>query len=111
MNQTCYALVCRKHPFFFNLFCATSMASMLQAAHGSVFDTITKSTINASQICIPTPEQREAFEVWVAPLFNLIHADLVESAKLAELRDYLLPRLLSGRVRVRDVESSIGGTV
>ena len=36
------------------------------------------------------------------PLRDLLAANENESAKLAALRDYLLPRLLSGRVRVRE---------
>jgi len=31
-----------------------------------------------------------------------------ESAKLATLRDYLLPRLLSGRVRVGEANAQLG---
>ena len=30
-----------------------------------------------------------------------------ESSKLAALRDYLLPRLLSGRVRMREAEQAV----
>jgi len=33
-------------------------------------------------------------------MFDMITQSVAESAKLATLRDYLLPRLLSGRVRV-----------
>ena len=107
MNQTCYALVCRQHPFFFNLLCASSMNAMVQAAHGSVFDTITKSTIDNCQIVVPPAEHRTSFEEWVSPLFNMIRAGQVESSKLATLRDYLLPGLLSRRVRVREAEARV----
>jgi len=41
-----------------------------------------------------------AFEEMVGPLLKLTDHLKAESAKLAALRDYLLPRLLSGRVRV-----------
>lgn len=47
-------------------------------------------------------EVYKAFEQVIAPDFDLISANRRESAKLAEVRDYLLPRLLSGAVRVRD---------
>jgi type I restriction enzyme S subunit len=40
------------------------------------------------------------FEDTVGPLLKLSDHFAGESAKLAALRDYLLPRLLSGRVRV-----------
>ena len=40
-------------------------------------------------------------------MFDLITHLVAESAKLAALRDYLLPRLLSGKVRVRDAEAQL----
>lgn len=43
---------------------------------------------------------RAAFEELVKPLFLLSEARLAESKTLAETRDYLLPRLMSGAVRV-----------
>jgi type I restriction enzyme S subunit len=104
MNQTCYALQCREQPFFFNLLCSHTMASMVQAAHGSVFDTITKSTIQASLAVIPPGNVLNQFESYVAPFFKAVLANAYESRKLAALRDYLLPKLLSGQVRVREAE-------
>ncbi|MBS0461944.1 MAG: restriction endonuclease subunit S [Proteobacteria bacterium] len=41
-----------------------------------------------------------AFASVVEPMFDSIRAGVGESRKLAEMRDYLLPRLLSGKVRV-----------
>jgi type I restriction enzyme S subunit len=46
---------------------------------------------------------REAFADQIIPQMQLRAALHAESAKLAALRDYLLPRLLSGRVRVGEV--------
>lgn len=43
---------------------------------------------------------REAFAGIVDPLFVLAGLSHSESSKLAEMRDFLLPRLLSGQVRV-----------
>ena len=100
MNQTCNALVRHNHPFFFNLLCKQSMAAMVQAAYGSVFNTIARNTISGSRIVIPAVALRDSFEKWGMPMFELVRTALAESAKLAALRDYHLPRLLSGRVRV-----------
>ena len=35
----------------------------------------------------------------------------VESQKLAELRDALLPELMSGRMRVKDAEATVEGVL
>lgn len=49
------------------------------------------------------------FEDLVGPLLIMADHLKAESAKLATLRDYLLPKLLSRRVRVKDAEREIGG--
>ncbi|MEM6552946.1 MAG: restriction endonuclease subunit S [Planctomycetota bacterium] len=54
-------------------------------------------------IAVPCQTVARAFGTAVTPLFDLIKARSEESEKLAELRDYLLPRLLSGAVRVSGV--------
>ncbi|MEZ6141502.1 MAG: hypothetical protein R3B84_13095 [Zavarzinella sp.] len=56
--------------------------------------------INAP-VVIAAPSIRHAFSEIVIPLFLLREQQHQESRKLAELRDYLLPRLLSGKVRVK----------
>jgi len=66
-----------------------------------------------SQALVATPPDdflREADKV-MRPIFDL-HANAnLESKKLAELRDYLLPRLLSGTVRVREAEAMTEGVL
>lgn len=48
-----------------------------------------------------------AFHQIMRPMFELITHSVHESRKLAELRDYLLPKLLSGKVRVREAEKLV----
>jgi type I restriction enzyme S subunit len=72
----------------------------VQTAHGSVFDTITTSTFAASKVVMPPQEVFKKFEKTVSPIFMRILANIEESRTLAALRDALLPRLLSGELRV-----------
>lgn len=51
-------------------------------------------------VIVPSAPTREAFAGIADQLFALVTANHDESAKLAEMRDYLLPKLLSGQVRV-----------
>lgn len=51
-------------------------------------------------ITVPTEDVAAAFGEIVLPMFDTVRASMNESRKLAELRDYLLPKLLSGGVRV-----------
>jgi type I restriction enzyme S subunit len=55
-------------------------------------------------IVMPQPVIAEAYERLADSLMELQAQQRTESSKLAALRDYLLPRLLSGRVRVREAE-------
>jgi type I restriction enzyme, S subunit len=52
------------------------------------------------QFAMPSQEAAVAFEEIVQPLFNCIRGGMKESRKLSAMRDYLLPKLLSGQVRV-----------
>jgi len=52
-------------------------------------------------LILPQRLVADAFEGFASTLFNARVAAEDESHRLATLRDYLLPRLLSGRVRAR----------
>lgn len=56
-------------------------------------------------VAIPPAFINEAFTKIIRPLTDHITASIHESRKLAELRDYLLPKLLSGEVRVTSDEA------
>lgn len=55
-------------------------------------------------VVMPPPSFRQAFTAIADPMFATIEASRRESVKLAEMRDYLLPKLLSGNIRVGDAE-------
>ena len=63
-------------------------------------DFVSLSDQRAMTMLVPPPEVQRGFDNIVRPIVELLAASAAESAKLATLRDYLLPRLLSGRVRV-----------
>ena len=51
----------------------------------------------------PTDELLLEYDKLVSPLFNIIEKNQQESRRLASLRDTLLPRLMSGEIKVSDV--------
>jgi type I restriction enzyme, S subunit len=55
-----------------------------------------------SEQIVPPTDVLEKFDGVVAPLYGRIHANAEESRTLAALRDALLPKLLSGEVRVKE---------
>jgi type I restriction enzyme S subunit len=107
MNQTCYGLKAKaRDDYFLYCFFGSEVGGLVNAAHGSVFDTITTSTFRSSELVVPPAEIRLRFNALVAPVFERILAHLEESRTLATLRDSLLPKLLSGELRVKEGTSS-----
>ena len=67
---------------------------------GSTQPLITQTDIKNHTLIIPTESHLNKFELLVGSLFG-IHSNLcLENSKLTEIRDSLLPKLMSGEIRV-----------
>ncbi|MBJ7409981.1 MAG: restriction endonuclease subunit S [Phenylobacterium sp.] len=105
-NQSCYGLRSARgeYPYLVFLTVGRAVEQLRAMAHGSVFSTITRQTFDA----LPSPSAPSpimaAAERTIEPLFARIKAAVAENRSLAETRDYLLPRLMSGEVRVAKAE-------
>jgi type I restriction enzyme, S subunit len=109
MNQTCYALSSKgTRPFWVSCVFASLVDSIVHAAHGSVFDTITTRTVESAMAIIPGEKILDQFEGVVGPVFMRALGSQEESRALAQIRDLLLPRLLSGEIRVKGAEKMVG---
>ncbi|MDA8118287.1 MAG: restriction endonuclease subunit S [Actinomycetota bacterium] len=109
MNQTCYALVSTTGtPFALHCQLRQGIHELVHAGHGSVFNTITTSTFNSGRFVLPPGSLHAELERLVSPLFGRILAASEEARALASVRDTLLPRLISGEVRVEQAEHAIG---
>jgi type I restriction enzyme S subunit len=76
------------------------MAEIESRATGTTFAEISKQNFRPIRVVLPPKELMTAFTAKVAPLYARITANLHQSRTLATLRDTLLPKLLSGEVRV-----------
>ena len=72
------------------------------AARPAFFNTITTSTFEGTDVLLAPKEALLAFDRQVTPLFQQVRANLHQSRTLATLRDTLLPKLLSGELRVAE---------
>ena len=59
--------------------------------------------------CLPTPPAVEAFQNAMHSVVEQIIAKVLESRTLAGMRDALLPKLISGEMRMSDAEKIVGG--
>ena len=71
---------------------------------GTVFGSINRNALNDMPIDIPSEDAIAAFEAVVRPMDDMIRSNYEENCRLQDLRDSLLPRLMSGEVDVSDIE-------
>jgi len=109
INQGYIAMVCdgQLSPQFILRWAENSMDLIKGNASGTTFAEISKKNFRPLPVVVPPPVITQAFDEVTKPMFDLLVANVHESQKLAELRDYLLPRLLSGTVRVREAEACV----
>ncbi len=107
MNQSCYALRgSQGFGDYYTYFATKDMiADLKQRTHGSVFDTITRDTFKTVHVISPPRELVSAFEDAVRPSMRQILLNLRQCQALASTRDLLLPKLLSGKLRVGQAET------
>ncbi|WOB08251.1 restriction endonuclease subunit S [Piscinibacter gummiphilus] len=108
MNQTCYALVSKLNaPVALHCLMRREIDNLVNAAHGSVFDTITTSTFARSRVVLPPRALLERFEELAGHVFKRIVVATETAQTLATLRDTLLPRLISGQLRLPEAEAAV----
>jgi len=67
-----------------------------------------RARLGSLQVLVPSAPVLDAFEEIVGPLVERSEQNDAESETLANLRDILLPKLISGDLRVRDAERLVG---
>lgn len=71
---------------------------------GTVFGSINREALNSMPIEIPSVELITKFESIVRPMDELIRVNYEEVCHLTDLRDSLLPKLMSGEIDVSDIQ-------
>jgi len=106
INQSCYSLVPVRNTDNYFVYCLMNniLNNLTSRTHGTVFDTITKSTLKEQEIVLPPLEHREKFDHVVRSMMEKIKENKRENMSLRNIRDTLLPKLMSGEIRVNDIE-------
>ena len=71
---------------------------------GSTQPLITQGDMNKTAILMPDKKTLHEFETLAGQLMAQFEANIQENSKLAELRDALLPKLMSGELDVSDID-------
>ncbi len=74
---------------------------------GTVFNSVNKSDLSNLKFVLPPENQLLNFTNLVDPLDQQYLNNSTENQTLTQLRDTLLPKLISGEVRVKDVEKTL----
>ncbi len=74
---------------------------------GGSREAVTKGHIESVPVVLPSPDLLDEFGRLVAPMYQQIDAIAAESRALANCREMLLPKLMSGDIRIKDAERFI----
>ena len=97
--------------FFLNLSIEDKITHVIGWGSGSARDFFKKADFVKHQITICENSILNQFEKTAASLYKKIAANHHQNETLAELRDTLLPKLMSGEIRVKDAESEMEAAV
>lgn len=102
INQGFIAMVCDGPlpPTYVLNWAFASLDAIKAHASGTTFPEISKKNFRPLPVVVPTSDVIVAYRQAADPLFDLLTACVKENELLAAMRDYLLPKLLSGQVRV-----------
>jgi len=104
MNPSCYGLRSKvDNGEYFCFYVTKSLVEILEArAHGSVFSTITRDTLDGVATISPLPKIIQAFNGITGALLGTVKNNLELNQIFANKRVTLLPKLISGEIRIPD---------
>ena len=94
---------------FLLLWAHSAHDKIVSRANGSTFLEINKTNFRTIPVEAPPESAMFKFDQLSRSLYEQIVQNLYESHALATIRDTLLPKLISGKLRVKDAEKIIGG--
>jgi type I restriction enzyme S subunit len=102
INQGFIAMICDGSlpNHYVRLWTKTNMDAIEGRANGTTFMEISKGNFRSLPVIVPPKPMLDDFQNQVESLHRRVVSNLQESRTLAALRDALLPKLLSGELRV-----------
>ena len=91
----------------FHLFLIFSQVDFNLYAKGTALPYLNISDLQRITLLAPTDQLWARFGALIQPLFDRIRKNVDESQALAQLRNLLLPKLMTGAIRVRDAEKAV----
>lgn len=112
MNQSCYGVIGKNNIsdeyIYFQL--KNAVQALQQMGHGSVFNTITRDTFKNIKVPFCNEELTNSYSLLVKNYFSKILNNNYQNIALTNLRDTLLPKLISGELSLEDLPDLIKQT-
>ena len=102
-------MVCQKRlPNTFVLFwCREKLDDIKDRSGGSTFAEISKKAFRPIPVVVPPEKILTAYDGIIRPHYRRIVANSRENESLAQTRDFLLPKLMSGEIRLCEAEAAM----
>lgn len=103
LNQHIFKVTSDRYPksfYYFQLLNYLKHFKMMAENRKTTMGHITQEHLEQSRIVIPPEDLTTLLEEKVSPIFATLVNNEIESQKLSELRDWLLPMLMNGQVKV-----------
>jgi type I restriction enzyme S subunit len=106
VNQGFIAMVCDGpiSSYYMLHWCEHNLDRIKQRAGGTTFAEISKGAFRPIQLLVPKKALLGQFDAIVTPIFSMVAERDRESTTLANVRDSLLPKLISGELPVPSLE-------
>ncbi|AFU59833.1 putative restriction modification system DNA specificity domain protein [Candidatus Nitrososphaera gargensis Ga9.2] len=102
VNQGIIAMVCTQSlsSYFMLNWCKFNMEKIENRANGTTFREISKSNFRTMGILVPPKSLLSRFDGYARMIYSHMSTNIRHSYTLQNIRDSLLPKLMSGKIRV-----------
>nr|WP_277603744.1 restriction endonuclease subunit S [Acinetobacter sp. ANC 4805] len=80
---------------------------LVAQGNGSVFTNLKTDILRNQVVLVPTKEVIEKFDLQVGKILEMMKTQCIQSSNLSDLRDALLPKLLSGELDVSGLQIEV----
>lgn len=83
----------------------------IAAGKATTMGHIQRRHLNDAKVVVPAEAALQRMDAVIRPLIECTIANKLESRSLANIRDTLLPKLISGEIRLKDAERTVGTAI
>lgn len=107
LNQHLFKVTSNEVPKWFYYFATRQHLPefrTIAAGKATTMGHIQRKHLTDAKIVVPPADAMDGFDKIISPLFEKVIENNLQSRTLTQLRDTLLPKLISGELRVRDID-------